>query len=220
MLKIINENNKEKILDWLQREDLAQFNGAFTDVSKPGEGIFNKEDKGNHIEVNMKDSFIYGVNAPLSEVIFDFFKNLSKEFPDIEISGTLDFEEKYASFCVDIVYKPGQAINMEYNTLCDICGKKLPKQDAYIAMEDHYAGICSFKCAFDYVFGSEDDCCDEIEELDVYDEEASERFWEDFCEYCDDILTPSNAELILDMIPEEYEDAIKCTENYIDDNCY
>ena len=223
-----NSENKEELLKYLKEEDLKLFSDAYTYASKAGDGIFKVEDKGDFAEIDLFDCEIFCSRGFIVEDIRDIFKALCEKFPGITLSGDYAVQLKYSDHIVEFTYG-GKSKKFKENFLCQCeqCGKKAVANKFLISNDETTEGICSFKCAFRYLFNvqkNEDGKgytgYDEYVPLEDFDEEWEDWFWDMFIENIDKVLTKKNAELVLELMSDECEneDAIAAVEEWIDEN--
>ena len=152
---------------------------------------------------------------------------MCEKFPEITLSGDYEVQLKYSDYIVDFSYGvKSKKFKETFLSQCEQCGKKAVASKFLISNDETTEGICSFKCAFQYLFNvqkSEDGTVtgyDELVPLEDFDEEWEDWFWDMFIENIDKVLTKKNAELVLELLSDECEneDVIAAVEEWIDEN--
>ena len=207
-----NNEDKNKIIQWLKDEEKNRFGEIFTDSTVKGERIFTYADHDDRLKFDLVSDVFYNYEIELWEKFYKYFCDFAKVFSETNISGSYLINERYSSQIVKLDYKPGDnEVAKTFMTLCENCGKEIPKDNAFIADESLYSGYCCFSCAFeDYLINCNDS---------LFDEETEEVFWDAFYENWEDVITTDNAESVLENIPEEQEEAISIIEEFIEENC-
>lgn len=223
-----NCESKNELLNYLKEEDLKLFGDAYTYTSKAGDGIFSIEDKGDFAEVDLFDCEIFCSRGFIVEDIRDIFKALCEKFPGIALSGDYEIQLKYSDYIVEFSYGiKSKKFKENFLSQCAQCGKKAIADKFLISNDETTEGICSFKCAFKYLFNVQKNengkgytGYDEFVSLEDFDEEWEDWFWDMFIENIDKVLTKKNAEPVLELLSEECEneDVIAAVEEWIDEN--